>query len=181
MNQILFLRHSESVANAKSLMAGGLTDAPLTSSGREIAREKGVSLLEASFMPTRVYTSTLSRTVETAKIILDELGTAKQIQILKSLDERTFGAYEGKEYDHLMEAFDEYGPNPPTVENVDSFIERVLAGFGTIKKQADGDVLVVAHSNVLAVIHCALFEPERMGEYRETYHAKVCEGFFATV
>jgi broad specificity phosphatase PhoE len=177
MSQILSLRHSKTIANAEGLMAGGLTDSKLNSEGKALAHVKGAELRKLLFTPATIYCSTLVRTSQTAEIFLEELGIKREIKVDARLNERYFGKYDGQPFDHLMQAFEEYGPNPPTVEPVDTFLDRTRTVFDAIGAEDTGDVLIVTHVNVLAAIHCYLFEPKRLSEFWETYRADYCDGF----
>lgn len=177
MPQILLLRHSKSAANADGLLAGGKTDSPLNDEGKVLAHKKGQQLLHDGFSPTEVFTSTLSRAEQTATIILDELNINLAVKKIPELKERSFGDYDGKPFNLMMNAFDALGPNPPTVENVDDFVKRVITGFEEAKKLTTETGLIITHVNVIAAIHCFLFDKERLAEFWETYSADYCEGF----
>ncbi len=180
MPQILLLRHSSTVASEAGLLAGGKTDTPLSNNGEILARSKGKLLSQESFEPSEVFASTLSRTSQTAAIILNELNSILEVQKLPELDERSFGEYDGKPSDLLMSAFTELGPNPPTVENSADFIKRVMSGFENAKHLTTRTGLLIAHINVLAVIYSALFDKEHLDEFWTTYQARYCEGFLYT-
>jgi broad specificity phosphatase PhoE len=177
VSQILFLRHSKTIANSEGLLAGGLTNSPLNEEGENIAHKRGIELKSQSFQPSKAFCSTLKRTQQTAAIILDELGVQTNITPLAEFDERRFGDYDGKLFEDALKALQQYGPNPPTMEPDLEFIERVLRGLENIKQLNNDMVLVVAHVNVLSVLHCSIYEPSRMHEYWETYAPHYCQGF----
>ena len=177
MPQILLLRHSRSVANASGLLAGGKTDSPLNDEGKALARTKGQELLQEGFTPSEVFTSTLSRAEQTAVIILQSLNLNIPIHKISELNERSFGDYDGKPFHLIMNAFDALGPNPPTVEHASDFVKRVMAGFEAAKRLTTQTGLIVTHVNVLAAIHCSLFDKEHIAEFWGTYKADYCDGF----
>ncbi|MCR4610761.1 MAG: histidine phosphatase family protein [Lachnospiraceae bacterium] len=67
---IYFVRHAQTDSNAKGVLAGCETDAKLTEEGKKQAKTTGESLADISFDTT--FTSELSRTQDTANIILNE-------------------------------------------------------------------------------------------------------------
>ncbi|MHC5279184.1 histidine phosphatase family protein [Listeria kieliensis] len=85
-------RHGETMFN-KMERIQGWSDTPLTEPGREVAKSLGRGL-DLKF--DAVYTSDLRRTVETARLVLQE---SKQTHLketmLKDLRELCFGEYEG--------------------------------------------------------------------------------------
>lgn len=94
MSDALYIvRHGESEYNAKGLLAG-ITDIPLTDTGREQARQAGTQL--ANLGITRIVSSPLVRAYETAEIIAEQLGFhPESILVDERLHERDFGALEG--------------------------------------------------------------------------------------
>ena len=65
--RLIFVRHAESVANAEGRMQGH-ADFPLSDRGRQQAEHLHAGLLNDNLSPTRIFSSPLSRTAETAKI-----------------------------------------------------------------------------------------------------------------
>lgn len=94
MSDALYIvRHGESEYNAKGLLAG-ITDIPLTDTGREQARQAGTQLAKLGI--TRIVSSPLVRAYETAEIIAEQLGFhPESILVDERLHERDFGALEG--------------------------------------------------------------------------------------
>lgn len=94
MKTIYFIRHGESTANAKGLLAGSNSDTPLTEAGRAQAREAG-KILRGKQVDL-VVASPLSRAYETAEIIAEEIGFTNHIQTNALLLERDFGTASGQ-------------------------------------------------------------------------------------
>jgi broad specificity phosphatase PhoE len=94
MSRALYIvRHGESEYNAKGLLAG-ITDIPLTDTGREQARQAGAQLAQLGI--TRIVSSPLVRAYETARIIADTIGFDPEAIIVdERLHERNFGELEG--------------------------------------------------------------------------------------
>jgi len=177
MPRILIIRHAQSEANLQRILMGSKLDSPLSPHGKQAASNKGSQLKEEGFRPDAVFTSALTRTKETANIIISQLDLDLTIIELAELNERDFGQYDGKPYEQVIEAFDHFGPNPPTVEQAKYFIERVQKGLETVKKAGHDTTLVVTHSNVVNVLQAALFQPDKLENYWELPDPSYCEGF----
>jgi broad specificity phosphatase PhoE len=171
------IRHSTTIANQNGLLIGSKTNSPLSQDGVAIAQTKAISLKSGGFVPKRVYTSQLSRTLETAQTILEELDLEIEIIQLEGLNERDFGKYDGSLIQEVLDAFDTYGPNPPTFETVDHFVDRISKCFEQIKNESNVNTLIVTHSNAVNVLKAALYEPELLHKYWLQDTPKYCEGF----
>ena len=92
---LVLLRHGESVLNEQRRFSGW-SDCPLTEDGVRQAHEAGRELRAAGIAFNACFTSVLSRAVETAAIVLGELGLA-DIPITRTwrLNERHYGSLEG--------------------------------------------------------------------------------------
>jgi broad specificity phosphatase PhoE len=181
MAKILIIRHSIAQANAEGIMMGSRVDSPLADTGIAIAKARGAAFREQGFKPDKVYCSTLSRAKQTAEIILQELDRNVPITQLAALNERDFGQYSGKPYRFALDAFEEYGADPPTVEPVDAFVKRVTDVFEHIKNEAVGTTLVVTHSNTEMVMRALVFRPAMVQKFWELGDPPYCEGFELTV
>ncbi|MSP23609.1 MAG: 2,3-diphosphoglycerate-dependent phosphoglycerate mutase [Myxococcales bacterium] len=95
MSTLILLRHGESEWNALNLFTGW-TDVPLSSKGRDEAREAGRMMANAGIRPTVVHTSLLKRAVTTANLALEEMGL-EWLPVRRSwrLNERHYGALQG--------------------------------------------------------------------------------------
>jgi len=87
-----FVRHGESEANKRNIIQGH-SDSPLSEAGREHARAAGQWLADRQI--DLVFTSPLSRSLETANIIAREIA-ASAPAILEELIELNTGAYSGR-------------------------------------------------------------------------------------
>lgn len=99
---LFLLRHGQSVLNAQDRFTG-LLDPPLSSTGEDEAARAGALLASASFSPDTVYTSTLTRTRDTARIVLDVLGDPG-VPVLAAweLNERSYGSLTGRARSELL-------------------------------------------------------------------------------
>ena len=94
MNLIL-LRHGESEWNFQNKFTGW-TDVSLTKNGIEEARFSGQQLLEKKIRIKTIYTSLLSRAVETTKIVSEIINfPIENIEYSWRLNERHYGALQG--------------------------------------------------------------------------------------
>jgi 2,3-bisphosphoglycerate-dependent phosphoglycerate mutase len=101
----VLLRHAESEWNAKGLFAGWV-DVPLAAGGREEAAVGGRLLADAGITPDVVHTSVLTRTVQTASIVLEVAGLP-WLPVRRSwrLNERHYGALQGRDKAQIREEF----------------------------------------------------------------------------
>ncbi len=140
----------------------GITDIPLNKKGEMQAEETARALRGCG--AKRLYTSSLSRCVQTAQAIGNQIGS-KPIS-MDNLVELNFGWLEGKhlrdhdkgEYGKLLEIIDHYFFNLIRVisgESKKNLNQRVFNGWNTIlAENPEGTAVVVAHS---AVFNSILF------------------------
>jgi broad specificity phosphatase PhoE len=177
MPSITVIRHSLAIANEQGILMGAKLNSPLSEKGINVARAKGQTLKSKGFMPDKIFTSKLLRAKQTVKIIIQELGASVEIVELETLNERDFGEHDGKPYKFVLDAFDKYGENPPTIERVDHFVKRVVEALEQIKNETTGTTLVVSHSNPVMVMQMALFNPKKLSVFWELGDPAYCEGF----
>lgn len=104
---LFLLRHGQSVLNAQDRFTG-LLDPALSSIGEDEAARAGTMLASASFSPDIVYTSTLTRTRDTARIVLDVLGyPGVPVLAAWELNELSYGSLTGRPRSELLS---ELGP-----------------------------------------------------------------------
>jgi 2,3-bisphosphoglycerate-dependent phosphoglycerate mutase len=122
---LILLRHGESEWNAKNLFTGWV-DVDLSDRGRIEATRGGQLLAEHNVMPDVVHTSVLSRAVATANRALEAAGRS-WIPVQRSwrLNERHYGALQGKNKEQTLEEFGEdqfmlwrrsYDTPPPPID-----------------------------------------------------------------
>jgi 2,3-bisphosphoglycerate-dependent phosphoglycerate mutase len=105
MGTLVLMRHAESEWNAKGLFAGW-ADVRLAPNGRQEAESAGRMMNEAGLRPDTVHTSVLTRTVETANIMLDVMSLS-WLPVRRSwrLNERHYGALQGKDKAQVREQY----------------------------------------------------------------------------
>jgi hypothetical protein len=93
IGKVIFVRHGQSIWN-KSGKFQGWTDVPLSEQGEEESREAGKLLKNLGYEFDVVYTSMLKRATKTADLILEEMGTTGEVDMIKNwkLNERHYGS-----------------------------------------------------------------------------------------
>jgi 2,3-bisphosphoglycerate-dependent phosphoglycerate mutase len=129
---LVLLRHGESDWNAKNLFTGWV-DVDLNDKGRAEGVRAGEQLKEAGILPDIVHTSVLRRAINTANLSLD-VCDRHWIPVKRNwrLNERHYGALQGKNKKQTMEQFGEeqfmlwrrsYDVPPPPIEPDDEFAQ----------------------------------------------------------
>jgi 2,3-bisphosphoglycerate-dependent phosphoglycerate mutase len=127
---LVLLRHGESEWNAKNLFTGWV-DVPLSAKGESEASTGGELLRAAGVRPDLLHTSVLRRAITTASLALDACDL-HWIPVRRSwrLNERHYGALQGKDKKQTLEAFGEeqfmlwrrsYDVPPPPIDDNDEF------------------------------------------------------------
>ncbi len=104
---LILLRHGNSEWNQKNLFTGWV-DVPLSEVGVGEAKRAGELLASSGLLPDVLYTSRLSRAIQTANLAL-EVADRSWIDVKRSwrLNERHYGALQGKD---KAQTLAEYGP-----------------------------------------------------------------------
>lgn len=167
MLELYLFRHGQTNSNIEMRFLGA-TDMPLN--------EVGISQAEnARFKDTvfdAVYASPLKRTMQTAKILNENLGL--EIQKLDSLKERNFGIFDNltidemkklnsTEYDAWQADYEHFRITDG--ESADDVLKRVKSGIDEILNlhkcalagETDERVLVVSHLNAIRFMLSAIF------------------------
>jgi 2,3-bisphosphoglycerate-dependent phosphoglycerate mutase len=122
---LILLRHGESLWNAENLFTGWV-DVGLSEKGEAEARRSGELLADAQLLPDVLHTSLMRRAISTANIALD-VCDRHWIEVRRDwrLNERHYGALQGKNKKQTMEEFGEeqfmlwrrsYATPPPPIE-----------------------------------------------------------------
>lgn len=154
---LYLLRHGESEGNQRQLFSG-VHDHPLTERGRSQARQAGEAFRGHAF--GRLFTSQLSRAIETADLFLAASGARVGArQAMAELNERNFGAFEAQPQppvqdlqpdDTRWRICRDVEFAPPGGESMRQTHQRAVAFLESLRGQAGtGDILIVAHGNVL--------------------------------
>lgn len=167
VNYLVLLRHGQSQWNLENRFTG-FHDIDLSDLGMQEAADAGERLKKLGVKFDAVYTSTLKRAKNTAKIALENAGQANLIpQIIEhdDLRERDYGDLTGLNKDETREKYGEeqvhiwrrsYDVRPPGGECLQDVVEnRVRPYFeANIKDQlmTGKNVLVAAHGNSLRAL-----------------------------
>lgn len=127
---LILLRHGESEWNALNLFTGWV-DVALSEPGRAEASRGGELLKTRGLLPDVVHTSLLRRAITTAHLALDA-ADRHWIPVRRTwrLNERHYGALQGKDKKATLEAFGEeqfmlwrrsYDVPPPAIDDADEF------------------------------------------------------------
>lgn len=102
---LVLLRHGESTANASDTF-GGWLDFPLTERGRQQAVVAADLMARAKLLPEVVFTSVLSRAIDTARIVADQTAPVG-ISTHSSwrLNERHYGQLQGRSRAEVCQQF----------------------------------------------------------------------------
>lgn len=104
---LILLRHGNSEWNQKNIFTGWV-DVRLSDQGVAEAKRAGELLVASGLKPTVVYTSVLTRAIQTANLALS-VADRLWIPVKRSwrLNERHYGALQGKDKAETLEAFGE--------------------------------------------------------------------------
>ena len=171
MPNLILLRHGESQWNLENRFTGWV-DVPLSKKGEEEARQAGEKLKEYKF--DKAYTSVLKRAIDTLNIVLKITKQDIPIEYDKALNERHYGALQGKNKAEIGKIYGEqqlklwrrsYDVPPPSEvtdlnpdgvsESLKDTAARTLPYFESRimpDVQAGKDIIVVAHGNSLRSI-----------------------------
>ncbi len=163
MGRLYIVRHGETEWNAQGRIQGH-SDIALSDKGRDQARTVARRLQDCAF--DAAYSSDLSRTRETAEVILGDSGPP--LQTTRMLREYHKGVFEGltvheyaREYPNLYEAslVNDLDFAPTGGESIRECSAR-LAGFAEllVERHIDDTVLVVGHGGSLRSLLVALMD-----------------------
>jgi len=160
-SRIILVRHGETDWNKEGRFQGQI-DIPLNETGKKQAQKASDFLKSIKF--NKAYSSSMSRPLETAKIILGE-NTNLSILKIDELSEISHGLWEGKLEKDIKttwpEMLDQWHQEPekvimPEGESIKDVSQRSLNAWHNIcKNQVKNDVtLVVAHDAVNKTLIC---------------------------
>lgn len=150
---IIMVRHGQTDWNHEQKYQGHC-DIPLNDTGREQARDLARILQRETI--DAVYSSDLSRAIETAEIISTPLSL--KVKPDPRLREMSFGLWEGQTFSEIYrdypDQFEEWFKHTndytvPGGESVNSLLERIRSFMDDIKDRYNGTVLLVTHGGVI--------------------------------
>ena len=164
MTNLTLVRHGQSDWNNKNLFTGW-ENPGLTKNGVEEAHKTGNLLKEENKNYSYLFTSILDRAINTADIILEELGIG-QINVIRdqALNERDYGELTGLNKDAARKKWGEdqvhiwrrsFDVPPPGGESLKDTAERVIPYFRDKILPLlieDNNILISAHGNSLRAL-----------------------------
>lgn len=172
MTKIIIVRHGNSVANVEGIYAG-LTETPLSEVGKMQAKLV-CGYLYKNFKIDKIYSSPLSRAVDTVKLLAEKLN--EKIIIENNMREMFGGEWEGKPMKNLPllypEDFSVWQNNVGFARCTggESYPEVQIRAMNAIqsiaKNSKDKTVVVATHGGLIRAIECAVknIPLERMNE-----------------
>jgi alpha-ribazole phosphatase len=158
---IYLLRHGQTNENKKGFYYGDM-DIELNEVGKLQVKKVGLYLKHISF--DKIFISERKRTLQTAKSVF---GNEVECVTDGRLNERSFGLFEGKNYEYIKAQHQEecekwnkdwMGYIPPKGESYIEMCERVQAFMDDIKKLQDDNILIITHSGVMRAIYCYVMD-----------------------
>lgn len=156
-------RHGQNEDNAEGIL-NGHRDRPLTDIGRQQGYQLGEGIKEAKLQFDAVYSSPLSRALETAQIAASVAGLPEP-EIMDILIERDFGVMAGHKIDEVIGVIPSdilktetitYMLNPEGAETFPELVERGQRILDTVRaKHVGGKVLLVCHGDIGKMIYAA--------------------------
>ncbi len=160
MKRCYFVRHGQTAWNGENRIQGH-SDVPLSPLGQEQAKRVGAFF--ASRHLQAVFTSSLARSQQTARAIIDGNGHGVAPVVEEGLVEIHLGVWEGltpAEIDAQYNgAYEQWKLRPsmviiPEAEPVDAFRARVRRTLEKVLStcQEDGEYVIVSHGGVIAAV-----------------------------
>lgn len=166
MLNIYLTRHGQDEDNKIGVL-NGHRDTALTELGLDQARQLAFQIKESGLVFDTIYSSPLSRTYKTAKIIATELGLSDPI-LDDNLIERDFGDMTGRKISEALDIYvnDLFKTEIVTYilsfkggEDFPELIERAKTLLAEInKKHQDGNILLVTHGDFGKMIYAAYYD-----------------------
>lgn len=163
--RLVLIRHGETQKH-KSRIFLGQKDVPLDDEGKDQCLHVGIEMQHFNIDSDTIYTSTLSRAVESAEIIAGAMGEGHSVVQVPEFSEMKLGHWDGLFIEEIRERFpDEYEERGRDLVNyriddeAENFVdlqERAMKKLNEIIASTEGDIVLVSHSGVLRVIKCAL-------------------------
>ena len=143
--KFLYIRHAQTEANFKGIMAGGESDIPLNETGLSQASSVGDQIHPDQLKISKAYISPMIRTKQTAEKVLKNYNI--ELEIVEGFREWKAGEWEGVPF-HDLPRPGTVDFDPPGGESHEEFRSRVVAALVYVLEQDDELPLIVAHGGV---------------------------------
>lgn len=160
MTTIIIARHGNTFESGETpRRVGARTDLPLTEKGLAQGRAIGRWLKEQRMIPDAVYTSTLQRTIQTAKAAIKESGVSNPVFPLEIFNEIDYGPDENLPEDAViarlgadaLKDWDERAIVPDGwLTKPDDIIKNWIGFADQVSLHEDGETILVVTSNGIA-------------------------------
>lgn len=181
--ELLLVRHGQSTANARGIWQGQM-EFPLSEEGRRQAALAGRALAREPF--DGLYSSPLSRALETAEIIRREAAFTSDPVPVEGLSERRGGVLEGHTWAEQEERNPEFAKKFLAIpeeerwalvgaETDEEVIERFERAISSIRaRHPEGSrVVIVSHGGVMRAYLRDLFGPETLPGTQRASNASI--------
>lgn len=143
MKKLYFVRHGQTIMNVQGMLSSR-TDTPLTDTGRAQAIATGKEMKKRGIQPDCIIASPLSRALDTAKLIAQEVGyDQNKIITDDNLMERDFGKLENTPWGTQIFADEDNG-----VESDEALVARARLALDKVESLHADIILVVAHGAI---------------------------------
>lgn len=146
---LAMVRHGQTYYNASGKVQGRV-NIPLNEKGKAQAKKLGQTIQESHEIFDRLMASPLSRALETAHIIANEIGYQRPILVNHQFVERDFYHLDGTDVETAMPLVRSQGYAFEDYETDIQLIERISHAVKTLYlDHKDEKILLVAHSHVI--------------------------------
>jgi alpha-ribazole phosphatase len=158
VTRLFLIRHGNTIDEETKKIYKGSIDIPLSQAG--INKIRKAAAFMSAFSLDKIYTSTLSRSIESGRIIAE--AQKMTFQMLPSFNEVNFGVWEGLSFEEIKQQYprefslwiEDPGTHPPPGgESFRSARKRSMAEVKRIVAAHEGQTIaVVAHAGILRIM-----------------------------
>ena len=156
--RFFLIRHGNTIDEETKKVYKGRIDIPLSQRG-VVRMERAAEFMSSSPVDI-VFTSTLSRSIESGRIVSSR--QEKDVVVEPAFDEVSFGAWEGLSFSEIKERYpreqelwmnDPAAHPPPGGESFGTAQRRSMAKIDEILKRREGQTIaIVAHAGILRIM-----------------------------
>ena len=167
---IYIVRHGETAKN-KAQMLQGRSNAPLNDAGRLQAARVRDFFANAGIRFDKVYSSPLTRAVQTGEIIAENVPVVKDDRLI----EMDYGPYEGMDLNNplpeVMEFFRDFvhNPAPKGMEQLSDVVARTGEFLEEVRPKAESGNLLISTHAIAMKGALEYLTPESKGAYWSKY------------